>query len=179
MCMYVIAKYSQDTVGYIQICTSKIQSDTVRYSQIHTDMNCFQECIYACILVAKMHMCMYPQKYRHIQAHMHCLKAVHMCMYAHVCIRHTCTYVYDIHAHMHMIQLLCESRYMQIQAHTCRYSYVCISYTSHVCDMHFVISCAYERVYVSYTCFRYIHIYQCICVVYVLQIHAHMHWQDH
>ena len=42
-----------------------------------------------------------------------------------------------------------------------------------------VISCTYWRAYVCCMCFRYIHIYQSICVLYVLQIHAHMHWQDH
>ncbi len=45
--------------------------------------------------------------------------------------------------------------------------------------MHLVISCAYECAYVSCMSFRYIHIYQCICVLCLLQIHAHMHWQDH
>jgi hypothetical protein len=78
-------------------------------------------------------------------------------------------YVYDIHAHMHMIQLLCEFRYMQIQTHTCRYSYVCISYISCICDMHFVISCAYECAYVSCMSFTYTSAYVC-CICF-----RHMH----
>jgi hypothetical protein len=133
--------------------SAKNVTPRVRYSRIHTDMNYFEERIYSCILQAKMHICMYPRKqYRHIHAHMHCLNAMHMCMYMHVFLRHACTYaldtahmrtkiqshtgtymhlctafkqcicacmlmyVHDIHAHMHMIQLLCEFRYMQIQA---------------------------------------------------------------
>ena len=66
-----------------------------------------------------------------------------------------------------------------IQDHTCRYVNVCISYTPCICDMDCLISGAYNRAYVRCMCFKYKHIYQSICVLYVLQIHAHMHWQDH
>ena len=90
-----------------------------------------------------------------------------------------CLYVYDIQANMHLIQPLSESRYIQIHGYTCRYILVCIQYNPCICDMDCLISGAYVRAYVSYMCFIYIHIYQSICVLYVLQIHAHMHWQDH
>jgi hypothetical protein len=69
-----------------------------------------------------------------------------------------CLYVYGIQANMNLIQLLCERRYMQIQAYTCRYINVCITYTSCMCDLNCVISCAYVFAYVTYMCFTYIHI---------------------
>ena len=90
-----------------------------------------------------------------------------------------CLYVYDIQANMHLIQPLSESRYIQIHGYTCRYILVCIQYNPCICDMDCLISGAYVCAYVSCMCFIYIHIYQSICVLYVLQIHAHMHWQDH
>ena len=103
--------------------------------------------------------------------HMHDLKqCICACM---------CLYVYSIQANMHLIQLLCETKYMQIQAYACRYTDVCITYTLCICNMHCVVSGAFVCAYVSYICFTYIHINQCICVLQVLQIHAHMHWQDH
>ncbi len=84
-----------------------------------------------------------------------------------------CLYVYDIQANMHLIQLLCERRYMQIHQDTCIYINVCITYTSCICDIDCVISCAYVvhmqtvcqshtctyiNPYVCFMCFRYIHI---------------------
>ena len=129
MCMYVIVKYSRNTVRYIQICTSKysqIQSDTVRYSQIQSDMNCSPKCICACI------------KDKNTDTYMHTCIALKQCISA-------CMFlcVYGIQANMHLIQRLCENRYMQIQAYTCRYMDACITYRQCICDIHCVISVAY------------------------------------
>jgi hypothetical protein len=72
-----------------------------------------------------------------------------------------------------------EPGYMQIQSNTYRCRYVHIQCTMCISDMHWAVSCAYECAYVCCMWFTYMHIYQSICVLYVLHIHAHMHWQDH
>ncbi len=63
---------------------------------------------------------------------------------------------------MHLIQLLCERRYMQIHISTCRYNDICITYTSCICGMDCVLSCAYavhmQAVYPSHT-YTYINPY--------------------
>ncbi len=80
-----------------------------------------------------------------------------------------CLYVYCMQAHMHLIQLLCERRYMKIHAYTCRYINVCITYTSCISYMdcayvmHLQAVCpshtyTYINPYVCCMCFRYIHI---------------------
>ena len=116
-------------------------------------------------------------------AHMRTKIQAHTCTYMHICIDLNqsicvcmCLYVNGIQANMHLIQPLSENRYIQIHTDTCT---VCITYRPCICDMDCLISCTYVRAYVSCMCFTYIHIYQSICVLYVLQIHAHMHWQDH
>ncbi len=134
----------QNTVRY-----SQIQSDTVRYGLL-------AKCICACIQDK------HTDTYMHIRIDLN--QSICSCM---------CLYVYDMQANMHLIQLLCERRYMQIHAYTCRYIGVCITYTSCICYMDCVISCAYVvrmqtvchshtytyiNPYVCCMCFRYIHI---------------------
>ena len=62
-------------------------------------------------------------------------------------------------------------RYMDIHADI---SLVCIQYSPCICDMDCLISGAYNRAYVSCMCSKYIHIFQSICVLYVLHIHTHI-----
>ena len=94
--------------------------------------------------------------------------SIHMCMYVPVCKQHAGKYALDT-----------ASKWKQIHTDTYGYSFVCIQYRPCICDMDCLISRAYVRAYVCCMCLKYIHIYQSICVLYVLQIHAHMHWQDH
>ena len=152
---------SRNTVRYSQICSQ----NTVRYSQIQSDMNRQQKCISD------------PYVYYMCFTYIHIYQSICVCMID-ICVC-MCLYVNGIQVYMHLIQPLSENRYIQIHAYTCRYSFVCIQYRQCICDMDCLISRTYVRAYVSCMCFPYIHIYQSICVLYVLQIHAHMHWQDH
>ncbi len=185
----------QNTVRYSQICTSK-------YSQIQSDMNRQQKCVsdpYVSVC-ARNKVKIHSDTYRYVNVcisytlcicNMDCrisrtydsAYVSYMCLtyiqiFQSICVC-MCLYVNGIQDHMHLIQPLSESRYIQIHAYTCRYISVCIQYSPCICDMDCLISGAYVRAYVSCMCFIYIHIYQSICVLYVLQIHAHMHWQDH
>jgi hypothetical protein len=138
----------------------KIHSDTVRYSQIQSDMDCWQNCICACI------------QNKHKDTYMHiCIdlnQSICPCM---------CLYVYCIQANMHLIHLLCERRYMHIHAYTCRYIDLCITYTRY--ELRYILCIC--RAYANCMSLTYIHIHQsrAICVLYMLQIHTHMQWQDH
>ena len=127
--------------------------NTVRYIQI-------------CTAFKNAHVHVFMTK---IHTHMHCLWAMHMCMYLHVCrhvcVRHTCTYALDTAP---MSQDTC--RYSQIHTDTgmcisnvqCAYQ-ICIElYPVHmsvhmcaVCDSH---TCTYINPYLCYMCFTYMHI---------------------
>jgi hypothetical protein len=184
--MFVSARYNQiqsDTVRYellenvhVYVCgreiqskysrihtdmNLKMQSDTVRYSQKQSDMDCLQNCICACIQDKN------SDTYMHICIDLN--QSICPCM---------CLYVYCIQANMHLIQLLCERRYMQIHENTCRYIDVCITYTSCICYMDCVLSCAYVM-HMQTVCHPHTYTYINPCVLYVLQIHARMHGQDH
>jgi hypothetical protein len=141
-------------------CRLQIQSDTVRYIQTCT---AFKKCLCACIHDKKTYTYALPlsNAYVYVSA---CMLA---CMYT--AYMHICTWYSS-----------CEPRYMQIQSNRCRYRYMhitmIITYTLCICDMHSAVSCAYVCAYVCCMCFTYMHIYQSICVLYVLHIHAHMHW---
>ncbi len=90
-----------------------------------------------------------------IHTHMHCLEAMHMCMYLHVCwhvyVQHMCTYSLDT-------ALMCQD--------TCRYSQ--IDADKGACISH--IHCAYVICIQLYP----VHMCVCICALYVLHIHAHI-----
>ena len=158
---------------------------TSKYSQIHTDMHCFQKCTCACIhdkntytyalplsnayvyvctakysqiqsdtyryeLLSKMYMCMYSwQTYIHICIAFRQCICVCICMYAGM-------YVYDIHAHMHLIQL----QWARIHADTVKYMQIQV--------------CAYPmyNVHIRYALSCILCIWVCICVLYVVHIHA-------
>jgi len=87
-------------------------ANTVRYSQIHTDMHCFQKCICACIHDKKTYTYALPlsNAYVYVSA---CMLA---CMYT--TYMHICTWYSS-----------CEPRYMQIKSNRCRYRYMHITYT--------------------------------------------------
>ncbi len=111
-----------------------------------------------------------------------CIKAKHTDTYMHIFIDLNqsicpcmCLYVYGIQANMHLIQLLCERRYMQIHAYTCRYIDVCITYTSCICDMDCVISCAHV-VHMQAVCPSHTSIH--MCVVCASDTYTYMHWHE-
>jgi hypothetical protein len=93
-----------------------------------------------------------------------------ICMYAGMYVRHTCTYALDT-----ALMRKDTYRYGQIDADTG----ICISHIHCAYVICIAVSCAYVCAYVCCMCFTDMHIYQSICVLYVLHIHAHMHWQDH
>ena len=137
----------------------QIYSVCIQYSPCICDMDCLISGAY-------------------VSAYVSCMCFTYIQIFQSICVC-MCLYVNGIQDHMHSIQPLSERRYIQIHAYTCRYIDVCIQYRPCICDMDCLISGAYNRAYVSCMCFKYKHIYQSICVLYVLQIHAHMHWQDH
>ena len=103
-------------------------------------------------------------------AYIHIYQSICVCM---------CLYVNGIQVLMHLIQPVSESRYIQIHADILLYvSHIDRAYAIWMA-LYLVRMCVTVCAYVSCMCFTDIHIYQSICVLYVLQIHAHMHWQDH
>ncbi len=126
---------------------------------------CTSVCMYVCIqeqnTVTYMQICIaFKSAYVYVSA----------CMSVE-CSGHTCTYALDT-APM-------SQRYIQIQCNTCRYKFVHITYALCICDMHSVVSCAYVCAYVCVSFSHTYHINQCISVMYVYVVLAHMHWQDH
>ena len=154
-----------------QILTD-MQSDTIRYIQMCTQLHCFQKCICACIqqqnTATDIRIC---TALRNAYVHVSAYKSAEYS-------RHTGTYYALDTAPM-------SNRYIQIQCNTCRYKSVHITYALCICDMHSVVSCAYVSAY-EYVFFKLAHwhtvtshIYQSIFVMYVLKIHTHMHLQVH
>ena len=150
MCLYVNG-IQDHTCRYVHVCIS--------YTPCICDMDCLISGAY-------------------VRAYVSCMCFTYIQIFQSICVC-MCLYVNGIQDHMHLIQPLSERRYIQIHAYTCRYIDVCIQYRPCICDMDCLISGAYNRAYVSCMCSKYIQIFQSICVLYVLQIHAHMHWQDH
>jgi hypothetical protein len=78
--------------AFLDVCDRKIHTDTyryalrntVRYSQIHTDMNCFQKCTCACIHDKNTYTYALPlgNAYVYVSA---CMQACMCTTYMHIC----------------------------------------------------------------------------------------------